>query len=77
MIFGVNTVQIGVSGRQVSTAGTLGGGVLVSAYADWIDTVIADNPSVPPVGEVPLPPWVYGAIAAAFLVRLRSARATG
>ena len=77
VIFGVNTVQIGVSGRQVSTAGTLGGGVLVSAYADWIDTVIADNPSVPPVGEVPLPPWVYGAIAAAFLVRLRSARATG
>jgi len=77
VIYGVNTVQIGVSGRPVSTAGTLGGGVLVSAYADWIDTVIAENPSVPPVGEVPLPPWVYGAIGAAFLVRLRSAKAAG
>jgi hypothetical protein len=76
-IFGINTVQIGVSGRQISTAGTLGGGVLVSAYADWIDGVIASNPSVPATGEVPLPAWLYGALAALFLVRLRSVRSSG
>jgi len=75
VIYGINTVQIGVSGRPISTAGTLGGGVLVSAYADWIDSVIADNPSVPPVGEVPLPAWVYGALAAIYLVRLRRVKA--
>ena len=75
VIYGINTVQIGVSGRPISTAGTLGGGVLVSAYAGWIDSVIADNPSVPPVGEVPLPVWVYGALAAVYLVRLRRLKA--
>lgn len=77
VLYGINTIQIGVSGRQVSTAGTLGGGVLVSAYADWIDGVIASNPSVPSTGEVPLPPWVYGTLAAAFLVRLRSIKSPG
>ena len=77
VIFGINTVQIGVSGRQISTAGTLGGGVLVSAYADWIDGVIASNPSVPATGEVPLPAWLYGALAAVFLVRLRSVKSSG
>ena len=77
VLYGINTIQIGVAGRQVSTAGTLGGGVLVSAYADWIDGVIANNPSVPSTGEVPLPPWVYGALAAAFLMRLRSIKSPG
>ena len=77
VIYGINTVQVGVSGRPVSTAGTLGGGVLVSAYADWIDGVIASNPSVPVTGEVPLPPWLYGALAAVFLVRLRGVKSPG
>ena len=80
VLFGINTFLSGFQGSPTDpgTLGTGGGGMVISSYAGWIDSVVASSQPAP-VGnsaDVPLPAWVYGLMAGAFAFRSLRTRRT-
>ena len=48
-LFGVNTYSLAPQGMTPGTFGTYGGGMVVSSYASWVDSII--NPTSTPVPD--------------------------
>ncbi len=80
ILFGINTFLSGFQGSPTDpgTLGTGGGGMVISTYAGWIDSVVSSSqPSTASSsGEVPLPAWVYGLLTGAFAYRSLRAKRT-
>jgi hypothetical protein len=80
VLFGINTFLSGFQGSPADpgTLGTGGGGMVISTYANWIDSVVASTQPAPVnnSADVPLPAWVYGLMVGAIGWRARRARRT-
>lgn len=76
LLFGVNSFLLSTPAAQAPLFDSLAGGMLVSGYAEWIDTVLASSTPVNAI-DVPEPPAIAMlgiGLAGLFLLRRRQAR---
>jgi len=78
VLFGVNTFLFQFDGgpTDLGTLGTGGGGMVISTYAGWIDSVLSSTEPAPAerIGDVPLPLWLYGLMTGTLTWHLFRAR---